>query len=105
MSFIKGLKNITKPTLVNFIIIIILVIIIMLVYLNEKKVDLFNPTIGIIDTSLSKTNSYGDTIANFITNLKQKQEQKTIYQEYLTTQNEKIKNLSNKVSELINTSS
>ena len=105
MSFIKGLKNITKPTLVNFIIIIILVIIIMLVYLNEKKVDLFNPTIGIIDTSLPKTNSYGDNIANFITNLKQKQEQKTIYQEYLTTQNEKIKNLSDKVSELINTSS
>jgi hypothetical protein len=101
MNISKGLKNLFTPTIFNVIIAICLIIILILVYLKTKKIDLFNPTTGIL---LQQESGNIDFVTTFINKYVNNIQQKSNYAKVLATQEQTIQNLSKDVSDLINTS-
>jgi uncharacterized protein YoxC len=111
MNFLNRLSNSFKPSLINIIVVICLILIILLVYIKTKQIDLFyiipettntqtiitNPVL----TALTGTDFLTTFINKYINNVQQQNK----YANTLATQELKIQNLSQQVTNLINPSS
>jgi hypothetical protein len=99
MNFIKGLNNLLKPTTVNFILALCIIIILVLIYLRNRTIDLFEPP-----TNTQSILTSNDYLALFINKYINKIQQNNNYIKTMATQEQKIQELSAKVSNAINPS-
>jgi Na+/H+ antiporter NhaC len=114
MSVIKGLYNLFKPSVINFILVVCIILILILIYLKYNTIDLFsiptNTNTTTITNPITNTTlkynilSSDDYLTSFINKYINNIQQQNSYMKTLATQQQVISNLSEQVSQLINTS-
>jgi hypothetical protein len=122
MNFAKGLSNLFNPTYINFILALCLILILILIYLKTNKLELFDKNdTNSADTTNTANNANSTNTAttkplistiltgnnyltSFINNYISKMQQQNYYKMVLATQGQTIQNLSQRVSDLINSS-
>ena len=88
MNLSKGFHNIISPTLTNLLIALSLVIIVILVYINNKKIDLFDESTDYLNSIIAKYQANKTQSNNFSISL--------------ATQEQKIQDLYTKFDSIYN---
>lgn len=104
INFSKALHNLFKPTILNFILALCIIIILILIYLKNKKIDLFGQNDTLDPTNTNLLLAGDDYLSSFITKYINNIQQKNKYMKTLATQQQTIQNLTEQVTNIINPS-
>ena len=108
MAISKGIDNLFKPSIINFILALCLIIILILIFMKTKTLDLFyNPITPEYEPQYTPninllTNN--DFLSTFINKYIKNIQQQNSYMKKLEQQQNTIDNLSQQVANLINPS-